>query len=581
MKLRDRVVVGFCLSLVLVTVLFVVDLQNENNRRLANVENVVVVSGSGDGGTGDVGIGMHGRSDRTRVASHAQSVWNAAWSTLMPFRAVAPDAAATVSYQSRSQRLNVPQPYQQYRARTAAEDYPAVPDPHVDDRFTDLVVRLSESDSSVPHRGSAIDWTIVKDVIVDDTYNDGTTSNEYVVEYLEAASKSNNTSLTVFHSRISKRELYPENDTYVPLILKAMSGLPILSVSQKEGGTQLKLIIEYLNGDKALMKPMRFSREQQTLPNHFYFTDYERHNAEIAAFHLDRALGFRRAMPVSGRLVNITSELMAQVTSSDLLKTFFVSPDRNMCFHGQCSYYCDTSHAICGNPDMLEGSFAAYLPSQDVLERKTWRHPWRRSYHKRKKAKWETDPNYCEIIRNVPPYNTGRRMLDIMDLSVFDFLMGNMDRHHYETFILFGNDSFPIHLDHGRAFGKAFQDEPSILAPIIQCCHIRKSTLEKLLSFHNEKKLSERLRESMAEDPLTPILWEPHLVALDRRVGFVLQKIRECLLAAAAAAVKSNEDAASFLIHGNSGDKDEETDNKHSNSTIKKEEVATGTKINS
>lgn len=101
-------------------------------------------------------------------------------------------------------------------------------------------------------------------------------------------------------------------------------------------------------------------------------------------------LGFRRAMPVSGRLVNITSELMAQVTATELLKTFFVSPDKNVCFHGQCSYYCDTSHAICGSPDMLEGSFAAYLPPQNSLERKTWRHPWRRSYHKRKKAKWET-----------------------------------------------------------------------------------------------------------------------------------------------------------------------------------------------
>lgn len=95
-------------------------------------------------------------------------------------------------------------------------------------------------------------------------------------------------------------------------------------------------------------------------------------------------------MPVGGRLVNITSELMAQVTASELLKTFFVSPDKNMCFHGQCSYYCDTSHAICGNPDMLEGSFAAYLPPQEMFERKTWRHPWRRSYHKRRKAKWET-----------------------------------------------------------------------------------------------------------------------------------------------------------------------------------------------
>lgn len=93
------------------------------------------------------------------------------------------------------------------------------------------------------------------------------------------------------------------------------------------------------------------------------------------------------------------------------------------------------------------------------------------------------DPHYCEIIRSVQPYNSGRRMLDIMDLAIFDFLMGNMDRHHYETFSIFGNDSFPIHLDHGRAFGKAFHDELSILAPVIQCCHIRKSTMETLLRY--------------------------------------------------------------------------------------------------
>lgn len=74
-------------------------------------------------------------------------------------------------------------------------------------------------------------------------------------------------------------------------------------------------------------------------------------------------------MPVAGRVLNMTTEIY-DVTEGDILKTFFVSPANNFCFHGKCSYYCDTGHAICGNPDMLEGSFAAFLPSSDLAERK-------------------------------------------------------------------------------------------------------------------------------------------------------------------------------------------------------------------
>jgi extracellular serine/threonine protein kinase FAM20C len=37
------------------------------------------------------------------------------------------------------------------------------------------------------------------------------------------------------------------------------------------------------------------------------------------------------------------------------------------------------------------------------------------------------------------------------------------------------------------------------------------------------------MRDAMAGDPIAPVLWEPHLEALDRRVVIVLQGIRDCL----------------------------------------------------
>uniref|UniRef100_A0A8D9F1Y7 Extracellular serine/threonine protein CG31145 n=1 Tax=Cacopsylla melanoneura TaxID=428564 RepID=A0A8D9F1Y7_9HEMI len=369
----------------------------------------------------------------------------------------------------------------------------------------------------------------LEDPIIVVSDEDSELDNPTLKELLNLELPDNATILDEFHMRISKREMYKEDDPIVETILDSLASAPFTDVVQKEGGTQIKLIITYDNHLQALMKPMRFPRDQQTLPNHFYFTDYERHNSEIATFHLDRLLGFRRAMPVTGRQVNITSDIYPLV-DGELLKTFFVSPGNNICFHGKCSYYCDTSHAVCGNPDMLEGSYAAFLPEKSVAERKVWRHPWRRSYHKRRKAQWEHDADYCDIVREIPPYNQGRRLLDLMDMAVLDFLIGNMDRHHYETFKAFDNETFPIHLDHGRGFGRAFHDELSILAPILQCCLIRETTLNTLLKFHNgPKKLSQAMVESMSRDPIAPILWQPHLDALDRRVKIILEAIRHCI----------------------------------------------------
>ncbi|XP_078022513.1 extracellular serine/threonine protein kinase FAM20C [Epinephelus lanceolatus] len=335
-----------------------------------------------------------------------------------------------------------------------------------------------------------------------------------------------------FHLGISRWQLYPHRDPNMEQLTQQLATHPIVSAVQKSGGTQLKLVMSFPNYGQAMFKPMKQERDEETNYNLYYFSDFERHNAEIAAFHLDRILGYRRVPPVVGRLVDVVKEIKDVTTDRKLARTFFTSPVGNLCFYGQCSYYCSTEHAVCGRPRDLEASLAVMLPDLSLAVRRSWRSPWRRSYSRSKLAKWETEPDYCSTVTKTAPYNKGTRLVDFIDMAILDFLMSNMDRHHYETFEKFGNNTFLLHLDNGRAFGRHSKDEPSILVPLEQCCRIRRSTWLRLrLLSLPQYRLSDVMRESLSHDPLhsvAPLLSEPHLTALDRRLKTVLETVSRC-----------------------------------------------------
>ncbi|XP_037943793.1 extracellular serine/threonine protein CG31145-like [Teleopsis dalmanni] len=117
------------------------------------------------------------------------------------------------------------------------------PSPH--DRFDDLSrILLDVVGQQYTH------------VIVDSNFDDDEV-NPTLGEIMNMKPGKNASNLERFQLRISKKELYSENDTFVDAVIRDMIKLPIQHVVQKEGGTQLKLMIEYPNDVKALMKPMR------------------------------------------------------------------------------------------------------------------------------------------------------------------------------------------------------------------------------------------------------------------------------------------------------------------------------------
>ena len=73
----------------------------------------------------------------------------------------------------------------------------------------------------------------------------------------------NSSLFEIFQLKINEDSLYSENDEkHIDQVLDEMVHLPFLSIVQKEGGTQFKLIVDYPGGGQALFNPMRFSRDQ-------------------------------------------------------------------------------------------------------------------------------------------------------------------------------------------------------------------------------------------------------------------------------------------------------------------------------
>lgn len=64
-------------------------------------------------------------------------------------------------------------------------------------------------------------------------------------------------------------------------------------------------------------------------------------------------------------------------------------------------------------------------------------------------CRWEHDNEYCKKVRMTTMYSRGPRLLDLIDTCIFDFLIDNGDRHHYEVFKSY-NHSIVLFLDNGK-----------------------------------------------------------------------------------------------------------------------------------
>lgn len=326
-------------------------------------------------------------------------------------------------------------------------------------------------------------------------------------------------------SWVSDRQIYPHHSNEeLSSILHYMASLKIVKADVLPKGTQIKLLLLLEGGQRVVFKQKRYERDY-VVPGKAY-DGYDRHNAEIAAFHLDRVLDFRRAPLVVGRFVNVKTEILPVATEA-LKATFRTKDDGTLCYFGKCLYCKEEEMACAGKDNVMEGSVTLWLPEKWSKFTKL-RHPYQRTYKEGKVALWERDESYCNrIVKNKPPYNKGDRLLDITDGAAFDYLIGNADRHHYEIF-KDNRNSMMLMLDNAKSFGNPYLHDPSILAPIRQCCIVRNSTYNKLLWLQNGR-LTQLLEHAMESDFISPILSKEHLAAMNLRLKTLLATIDHCI----------------------------------------------------
>uniref|UniRef100_A0A673MPT6 Glycosaminoglycan xylosylkinase n=1 Tax=Sinocyclocheilus rhinocerous TaxID=307959 RepID=A0A673MPT6_9TELE len=302
---------------------------------------------------------------------------------------------------------------------------------------------------------------------------------------------------------VGPREVYPDETPELSAVLNALATARVERADVGYKGTQLKALLVLDGGQKVVFKPKRYTRDYVVEGEPY--AGYDRHNAEIAAFHLDRILGFRRAPLVVGRFMNLRTEIKP-VATDQLLSTFLMHGN-NTCFYGKC-YYCRETEPACAEGDVMEGSVTLWLP--DVWPLQKHRHPWGRTYREEGKlARWEYDESYCEAVKKMPPYDAEftQNILFVCFLT------------HERRFEL---------LCFSCSFGNPALDERSILAPLYQCCMVRVSTWNRL-NLLKGGVLSSAMRQAAGHDPAFPVLTGSHFAALDRRLNGVLATVRQCM----------------------------------------------------
>ncbi len=262
-------------------------------------------------------------------------------------------------------------------------------------------------------------------------------------------------------------------------------------VRRGRGGRSLAFRITFEDGSQAYFKP-----EQEFSGAHWY--------SEIAAYHLDRALGFGRVPPVLG----------ARVPWRKLARAADAHP------RGQ--------EAVIDGEDMVRGAMIWWIPGRlDPWPLgRGWERflrfdggidmtPYQRPADYRSRINGESSLEETELgtYADAPEELTVEERAQLSDLILFDYLISNVDRWggEYTNVRRLGSERL-VFLDNGAGFWPSAH-LGLMNARLAELQRFRRRTYEALQRFDMDD-----FRARLATDPLHPVLDERQLTGLASRI---------------------------------------------------------------
>ena len=266
--------------------------------------------------------------------------------------------------------------------------------------------------------------------------------------------------------------------------LARLASAPISEVTRNPGGATITLRVRFSDGSRAVFKP-----EQKHSASNF--------RGEIAAYHLDRIVGFARTAAVVGRTIGYP-HLLEHLEASEADPKFIER----------------VREEVPARDGRVAGAMIAW--------------------HAGRLVSAEPPKGWTDGLRSKePPSETlVKRLPEWSDLVVFDFLIDNTDRWSGGNVLSLGGGAL-IFLDNASSCAprRASRGETTIarLSPI---CRFRRATVTALRALGPEAaagaRLGARLASTLAADPLAPVLSPGQVAAVDVRVERLLEHVKRC-----------------------------------------------------